>query len=578
MPRRLFLSLFLSILCLLTSESAHSQINEFPLNPEKLRYAREVEQEAKAKNDSVLLAESYYLYGKLYAFAGDHATSKGYYVKSLRILEPRGNSFELGRLYVRLSENFKFYNTPEEIQYIYRSLKVFKSINSQKGQLMSYSNLGQLHLRKSESYTNRAEMDSARSCFLKVESFAHAMKDTLALAEADLHLGELFYATDIDKSIDYLETSVGLLTGRKNLRSQISALMTLGNAYIKSGQSEKGYATLLKAREIYQTEKLRDQMLSSNLNRALMNYYQSKGQWKAAMSELWELYTNETNQFKTERDGALLRLQVEYETEKKELQISAQQKELELNNTLLQTQRNFIFITAFMLVLATVLSILFFRSSVKNKRTSDLNKHLVREQNHRAKNNLQMISSLLSMQERLLSDSAAKKVVEESRLRVQSMAIIQRKLYDGQDAKEIVLSDFIPELAAGVLHAYGFPDLESKYAIEPIKIETDKAISLGLILTELITNACKYAFPDHPNPILSISCTENSGQIYLTVTDNGPGMNDKQELPDIQEDVRNESKNNSFGMHLIQLQVSQLYGNCEFVFTEGTTFKMWFTA
>ncbi len=75
-----------------------------PLQPHKLRYAQEVEREALAKNDSGQLAEAYYLYSKLYGAANDLVTGQRYKLKSLRILERRGDSYQLGRLCVQLAD------------------------------------------------------------------------------------------------------------------------------------------------------------------------------------------------------------------------------------------------------------------------------------------------------------------------------------------------------------------------------------------------------------------------------------------------------------------------------------------
>ncbi|MVM39019.1 hypothetical protein GO730_18165 [Spirosoma sp. HMF3257] len=223
------------------------------------------------------------------------------------------------------------------------------------------------------------------------------------------------------------------------------------------------------------------------------------------------------------------------------------------------------------------MSVVFFRLSRKNQRISHRNVELIKEQNHRVKNNLQVVSSLLSLQAKRLTDEAAKKAVEESRLRVQSMAIIHRKLYDGDKLAVVNLDEFIQELVNGVLKSFGYPFATVQYAIDTNSLSADKAIPLGLILNELITNACKYAFPQNENPHLTVRCYAQHAKLYLQVTDNGPGL----EVPVIQTDDLYDPQTKSFGMSLIQAQVMQLNGTYQFSSADktestGTTFTMEF--
>jgi two-component sensor histidine kinase len=224
-------------------------------------------------------------------------------------------------------------------------------------------------------------------------------------------------------------------------------------------------------------------------------------------------------------------------------------------------------------VIAAGMSLVFFRLYRKNQRISRRNADLVKEQNHRVKNNLQVVSSLLSLQSKRLSDETAKKAIEESRLRVQSMAIIHQRLYDGDKLAEVNLNEYIQELAEGVLDAYGYSTVRAEFTIDKISLTADKAVPLGLILNELITNSCKYAFPTTENPELSISCYRTGNEISLLVADNGagwtdtysnrftgpnPGRTDAASDGLVIEQVT--VKKSSFGMQLIQSQVEQLYG------------------
>nr|WP_262923874.1 sensor histidine kinase [Spirosoma liriopis] len=199
----------------------------------------------------------------------------------------------------------------------------------------------------------------------------------------------------------------------------------------------------------------------------------------------------------------------------------------------------------------------------KYRRLSEHNAKLVKEQNHRVKNNLQSITSLLGLQYNRLTDPAAREAVEESLLRVEAMALVHQRLYDGERLVEVDLREYIPELVSGVLRSFNFNHVQPKYTLSPIWLDADRAISVGLLLNELVTNSCKYAFPDHPNPALAISCQEVNGKLNVLFVDNGPGFTPK-------------PKANSFGMKLMDMITQKLKGKSYFNMDNGCSFTLSF--
>lgn len=217
-----------------------------------------------------------------------------------------------------------------------------------------------------------------------------------------------------------------------------------------------------------------------------------------------------------------------------------------------------------LLVLAGGMTAFFYGLYRKNHRISRQNEVLIREQNHRVKNNLQSISSLLSLQSRELQDSKALEVINESRNRVESMAILHRKLYKDHFAGSAFLPDFLEEIAENVLNAYGLSRVTLETEVEPLHLDANRAVHLGLILNEVMTNACKYAFPSHPEPTLLIICkTTPAREISLYVADNG-------------RTVYSPHSGKGFGTQLTEIEVEQLYGKYQFSYHHGTVFTMTF--
>jgi two-component sensor histidine kinase/AmiR/NasT family two-component response regulator len=151
---------------------------------------------------------------------------------------------------------------------------------------------------------------------------------------------------------------------------------------------------------------------------------------------------------------------------------------------------------------------------------------LLKEVHHRVKNNLQIISSLLNMQAELLSEPALKEVLQESRRRVESMAMIHERLYSDQDIDHLDFRQYVDALARELYNIYFVDsDLVSlRLELEPVSLELNQAIPCGLILNELLANCLKYAFPDgRRGEILVALCRENE-RITLRVADNGVGL------------------------------------------------------
>lgn len=542
-------------------------------DPEKLRYAREVEQKALAVNDSSQLAEAYYLYGKNYVLAGDYTTSQNYFLKAINLLEPKGASFELGRLYLRISENESRRGVyPAALQYARHALHIFRQCKSDDGQLRAYDNLRKLFglMNSNNSY------DTLAYYYRESEKLVKKTKDTLAMAALNLQLGSLYVQYHKPGGIDYLKKAIHLYTARKEERSRIYAMIELAQAYLSTGQYDLAFENLKLAGKLQQQQVGKDHDLQMALDHAFTIYYRETGQWKSAHDHLLTLYTAQKEKLSVERDSIVSRLNVEFNSKKKEADLLARDQELQLKARNIKTQRNFIVTVSVLLGAAMVMSYVLYRLNRKNKRISRQNAELVKEQNHRVKNNLQIVSSLLYLQARQLVDSDAKKAIEDSRLRIRSMSLVHQKLHNSEQASEINLHEFFTDLSTEVLHAYDCTQTIVDLEVENIQLSVDLSIPLGLILTELLTNACKYAFHDHPDPQLFIRCTKSGEWIRLTVSDNGSGM----------ADTTTEQSKKSFGMRLIRLQVDQLYGSYQFSknstasneagFRQGTQFTMEF--
>ncbi|MCC5920872.1 MAG: hypothetical protein LAT68_05270 [Cyclobacteriaceae bacterium] len=177
---------------------------------------------------------------------------------------------------------------------------------------------------------------------------------------------------------------------------------------------------------------------------------------------------------------------------------------------------------------------------------------LMRELNHRVKNNLQLVSSILNLQSNSLQNLQAKTALKEGRLRMQALALIHQKLYMDDNSTEVNCKEYIQDLCDNLNTAFksSYKSSQVKLNIDPVVLSLDKAIPLGLILNELITNAFKHSKKD--DLIVEIDLKDDEEFLKIKIKDNGLGIK--------KENFHNTA---TFGVFIIKSLVEQLSGNIE---------------
>ncbi len=542
----------------------------FHLQPKKLQLARRLLREGTSQRDSAKIAESYYVMGRAHYIAGDYLNARRWYQRSLRIQERRGDSYELGRLYIRFADiEGIFLHHPERMQQVRRAEAIFKRIGSRQGMQHVYSQLGDLYVHSWPKGRDEAgipaQPDSALFFYLKKERLALELHDSVDLAYVKGIIGDFLVTTRNDpRGLTYQHESLALYRQQRDSLNQIYRLAGLAHAYLHLGQVHRAWPYLAQTSQLVETYHLNELVLRKGIETGLLLYYRDTGQWQQAFLHQEQARILEQKQTLADRQGALTRLSVEFETEKKEAQLKAQHKELLLRADNLRLQQRYGWVSSGLLLFTLGACGVFFWLFRKNKRLSAHNAGLVREQNHRVKNNLQAVSSLLHLQANQLADPAARRAVTESHLRVKAMAQLHQRLYDGEELAVVDATEFLTELVETVLTTFGYGHVEPAFELEPLSLSADVAVPLGLLLNELSTNACKYAFPDHAAPRLRVVFRRVKNKFHLLVADNGPGIGSLS------------TEGRSFGMRLIRLQAEQLRATYRFGSEGGTQFSMEF--
>ena len=190
---------------------------------------------------------------------------------------------------------------------------------------------------------------------------------------------------------------------------------------------------------------------------------------------------------------------------------------------------------------------------------------LLKEVHHRVKNNLQIISSLLNLQEGELDDTLTERRFRESQNRIRSMALIHELLYRSEDLTRIDFAEYLDQLVHHVVRSYGPAGqaVRAELAVEPETMSLDCAIPCGLIVTELVANAVEHAFPERRGTVAVAFRTEN-GRHRLSVADDGVGL-----PPEIDPE-----RSESLGLKLVAALARQLGGELELAVEGGTEFTI----
>jgi len=152
---------------------------------------------------------------------------------------------------------------------------------------------------------------------------------------------------------------------------------------------------------------------------------------------------------------------------------------------------------------------------------------LLREVNHRVANSLQLVSAFVQMQSNLLQDSGAKTALRETQQRIQAIGQVHRRLYSSDDVDFVSMDDYLTALVIELEQTWSTPTSPRSLRLkaEPIKLKTDQAISLGVIVNELVSNACKYAYPAGVEGEVRVILSRQSGTAFrLCVEDDGAGL------------------------------------------------------
>lgn len=454
-------------------------------------------------------------------------------------------------------------------------LRFFKSVNDSSGISYTYSGLGIVY------YDNK-KYDDALNNYLNAEIYWANNEDAL---KADLwnNIGALYIEKNDFENARYYYNKALSFYKSENWSSEVSMVYyNLGELFLKENKIENAkecfnkslaigkkigsyteivwayhglYLTAKKAKQLHQALKYYEQYTS--LKDSIHNMQNQR-----EVKELEALF-NQEKQLKKIKDQQLKIVQSEKKVESEKL-------------------KNLIFI-AFIIFILILLVLGFYHFQKSKKQNKALKEHqiiignalkekelLLKEIHHRVKNNLQVISSLLNLQHNAVDNELTRYVIDETQNRINAIALVHQKLYQSQNIGKIDFSAYLTELVEQQRLIYKNEEMKVSCIVNAptkIKLHLDIAVSLGLIVSELITNAFKYAFNDSNDHILNVTLKTIKDNTYeLVIRDNGPG------LPQEFENGEQES----LGMDLVKILTEQIDGKLLIKNDNGAYFSITF--
>jgi len=548
--------------------------------------------------------------GYYYQTIGNYSKARGYYIKCLTLDREIKNLNGLSSTFNNIGMLYSYEgNIQKALKYYLVSLKIDEFLNDEQTVGSSLNNIAytyeqqgdtanaMLYYQKAQHYFQKQnDINSEAAVLINIGSIARKQGETkqsltyfqksliyysklpneLGMASALLNIGVAYFdLKQLDSSLIYIEKSLNYYQKNNRTSGITIALVNLGKIHLEKKEFEK---TILVGEKALQLAKENGNLYNiQNAAQLLSKAYQQKQNYKEALA-MHQMYISSRDSIENkENQRATIQQQMAYEYEKKEIISRAEnQKKLALAQSEKQKQRTVTWVVSIGLFIALIFGLF----ALNRWRITQKQKILIEEKNtkinlllgeihHRVKNNLQVVSSLLSLQERNIKDENAKIAISEGKERVKSMGLIHKMLYQNDNFSGIEMKSFVLELADGLINSFGLDEstFKLKVDIESIKMDVDTAIPLGLILNELIMNSLKYAFKENNEPTLTIKLVEKNKQMVLEFFDNGKGK-----AEDIKESTH------SFGMKLIHSLTRQLNGNLSITNENGLKFTITFAS
>lgn len=461
----------------------------------------------------------------------------------------QGNSKVAIKYFQRAIQLYKLEKDEENLSYCYSQLGICyfsqyqysnanyyhqKAINLCK-KLHLEEDLANALVNQGITFTYQDKAKEAEVNFKQAIELYKKTKQLDGLGGAYNSLGKIYHdQKDYKKAIAYFERASANFKEYNNDYNLESAYLGLANCYfdLKQYPIAKDYS--LKALKLSQEIGAKEREVFAH--EILSRIYFAQGDYQKAYQSLNEYTILSDAIFTQDKSIALAEMQARFEV--KEVKFKQQ---IESQNH----SRQLVILIAIIFIILLVSVLLFFL--FRDKRRINLllqqkvemtqasleqKEFMMGEIHHRVKNNLQIISAILDLQSRELKDPESIKMIEASLNRVNAISMIHQKLYQSENIRAVQIGPYFEELIHDLITHFKkevINEIQLVSDCDNLNLDIETALPLGLIVSELVMNSCKYAFNKQENPEIQLSLKEQDGKLILIVSDNGNGKTDEQE-------------------------------------------------
>ena len=539
------------------------RINWLTGKPEKaLSYYNEALQKSDSARIPFMKAMVHLLSGMAYQDLGYYEMAASNMLESIEVFEKMNYLTKLPYAYNYLgSVCLEMQDNQKAIKYFRNACKGMQQTGDFWGQAIAYRFMGR-------AFRRLRMQDSAEYYFRNSLNLASKLNDRNGQIASMRFLGEVFLDQGkTDSAYILFNKSLGQSVVSNDLREKVNILYDMGILNDRNKNYNQALQLLHTAGFLADSLDLfYENML---INKQLAETYEHKGDFKNSLEYFKEYKSLNDSILSTEKRKNNDDLQLKYETEKKNSEISTLRMQSGIQQAQLKNQKILGYSLGIILIMVMAFVFVLWHNYRLKKKANAEKEILLKEIHHRVKNNLQTISSLMSLQSFNIDDGKIKDAIRESQERVKSMALIHQMLYQQEKLSEIDFGQYLKKLVESV--SSGYNNISSKVNChidcDSSGLDIDTAIPLGLIANELIVNVYKYAFTGREKGDIFITFSNNRNNKYLfRIKDNGIGMPGHIKLENAE----------TLGLKLVYLLVRQLRGNLSFSNNEGTEITITF--
>ena len=514
---------------------------------------------AQRRQDQTSLTKTYGVMSLYYRSVNDYEKSLQYRMRQLEFLESLGKKtrflanarLQIARIFTLTGDWSKAETYARSALEVSNELHLFQvrdealsTIQEVKGNL---TGKGESDIRQMEANLSSIPSHHTPKLVKALLDMGQAFQTEKHYAKADSCYREALYLLENHQEKTYRYPQVLYQLG--TLMMELEEVKEAETLFTRASREAFSFGEL----QIYQ-----------KANNSLAEIYQRQDRYYPALQHLQVAYSAKDSLFSIEKERIIQETEARYQLAQKEKALVELnlQNEKTAKELLLSRKKEQMSGLGVLLLIGTLFFLLeLYRQKKKNHRKLEFanaglarslgeKEFLLKEIHHRVKNNLQIISSMLSLQSDQIEDAKIRNAMREGQNRVESMVLIHEHLYQSENLQMIDCQSYIKRLTESLFRSHHVDSNQIHFLshIDPIPMETDLVITLGLITNELISNALKYAFPNGRKGLLEINLRNLPQGIQLRIRDDGVGI-----PPRVVE-----GNNSTLGFQLVQAFVKKL--------------------